>query len=269
MPLLMRITLVLCLSCTLVLDASAGKRLGGGKTLGTAPSHQQSAPSKPAAQSQTPAPTPAATNSSRWLGPLAGIAAGGLLAALFLGDAFQGIQVLDVLLLALLAFVLFRLLAARRQPLLAGGGLARETSAVQGFSSSGGLRPIIHAPAWFHQERFIAQGKAHFLALQQHWDANELGAIAEFFTPAMMSILTQERAQLGDAPQSTYIDALQVQLDGLEEHPHQTVATLTFSGLVKESRFATGTPFSESWRLERATGADHPWLVAGIRQNLA
>jgi predicted lipid-binding transport protein (Tim44 family) len=45
------------------------------------------------------------------------------------------------------------------------------------------------------------------------------------------------------------------------------VATLTFRGVAKTSRFDQGEPFSESWRMERATGDNQPWLVAGIRQN--
>jgi predicted lipid-binding transport protein (Tim44 family) len=45
------------------------------------------------------------------------------------------------------------------------------------------------------------------------------------------------------------------------------VATLTFSGVAKTSRFDQGEAFSESWRMEREQGENQPWLVAGIRQN--
>jgi predicted lipid-binding transport protein (Tim44 family) len=37
--------------------------------------------------------------------------------------------------------------------------------------------------------------------------------------------------------------------------------------VAKTSRFDQGEAFSESWRMERATGDNQPWLVAGIRQN--
>ncbi len=91
--------------------------------------------------------------------------------------------------------------------------------------------------------------------------------IAEFVTPQLLEFLKQERAGLGDGYQSTYIDDLDVQLDGVDDSADKTVATLTFAGVAKTSRFDQGEPFSESWRMERAQGENQPWLVAGIRQN--
>jgi predicted lipid-binding transport protein (Tim44 family) len=274
------IALALCLGLTLSLDASA-KRMGGGKSFGSAPTHQTrqaDAPSasQPAATSGAAATAgraaPAASGASRWLGPLAGIAAGGLLAAMFMGDGFEGIQLLDILLLGLIAFVIFRLFAARRQaqgqPAMA-GGMQRQMpqQPIFGGSAPAAARPAFNAPAWFDEQRFVSAGREHFLALQQHWDAGDMDKIAEFVTPQMLSFLKEERASLGDGYQSTYIDALEVQLDGIDELADKTVATLTFRGLAKTSRFDQGEPFSESWRMERVNGDDQPWLVAGIRQN--
>ena len=274
------IALALCLGLTLSLDASA-KRMGGGKTFGSAPTHQTrqaDAPSasQPAAASGAAATAgraaPAASGASRWLGPLAGIAAGGLLASMFMGDGFEGIQVLDILLLGLVAFVIYRLIASRRQaqgqPAMA-GGMQRQMpeASIFGGSSAAVARPVINAPAWFDEQRFIAAGREHFLSLQQHWDAGEMDKIAEFVTPQMLSFLSEERASLGDGFQSTYIDDLDAQLDGIDELADKTVATLTFRGVAKTSRFDQGEPFSESWRMERVNGENQPWLVAGIRQN--
>jgi predicted lipid-binding transport protein (Tim44 family) len=263
------LTLALCLSLSFSLHADAAKRLGGGLSSGKAPSHQtqQMKKQEPAATNSAGATAAASSGAARWLGPLAGIAAGGLLASMFMGDGFEGLQLFDILIFGLLAFVLFRLFARRSQPAMAGGAVhARETSAAPIFGSST-ARPAIKAPAWFDERRFIEQGREHFLALQQHWDANEMEKIAEFFTPQMSDFLRQERASLGDGFQSTYIDNLEVQLDGLDDLDDMTVATLTFSGQAKTSRFDQGEPFSESWRLERARGDNQPWLVAGIRQN--
>src|SRR5690606_20815603 len=123
--------MALCLSLTFALDAHA-KRLGGGKSFRSAPSHQtrQAAPQQrnDAAQPQAGRPQPAAARgASSWLGPLDGLAAGGLLASMFMGDGFEGIQFMDILIFGLIAFVIFRLLAARRrqqQPAMAGHGPA-------------------------------------------------------------------------------------------------------------------------------------------------
>lgn len=277
------IALALCLGLTLSLDASAGKRMGGGKSFGSAPTHQTRQADAPTSAAQPAAAgtaataaagraAPAASGASRWLGPLAGIAAGGLLAAMFMGDGFEGIQFLDILLLGLIAFVIFKLFAARRQaqgqPAMAGGmqrQMPQQAPIFGGASTSAAA--TINAPAWFDEQRFIEAGRTHFLALQQHWDAAEMDKIAEFVTPQMLSFLKEERASMGEGYQSTYIDDLSVQLDGIDELADKTVATLTFRGVAKTSRFDQGEPFSESWRMERRQGQNQPWLLAGIRQN--
>ncbi|MGK9049586.1 hypothetical protein KXR63_19695 [Stutzerimonas chloritidismutans] len=273
------IFMALCISLTFALDAHA-KRFGGGKSFGSAPSHQtrqapqqtQAAPNQ--AGRQTPA---AASGASRWLGPLAGLAAGGLLASMFMGDGFEGIQFMDILIFGLIAFLLFRFLAARRrqqQPAMAGHApMQRDmpqqpsTSIFGGSAAPAAAAPVINAPAWFNEQSFVAAAREHFLSLQQHWDANEMDKISEFVTPQLLGFLKQERAEIGDAYQSTYIDDLQIQLDGVDEDAEKTTATLTFTGTAKTSRFDQGEPFSESWRMERAQGENQPWLVAGIRQN--
>lgn len=274
------ITLALCLGLTLSLDASAAKRMGGGKSFGSAPTHQTRQADAPkanqpaAANNAAGAQRPAASGASRWLGPLAGIAAGGLLASMFMGDGFEGFQIFDFLILGLIAFVIFKLFAARRQqqgrPAVAGGmqrEMPQQQSPIFGSSAPAAAATTISAPAWFDEQRFIEAGRTHFLALQQHWDAAEMDKIAEFVTPQMLSFLKEERASMGEGYQSTYVDDLSVQLDGIDELADKTVATLTFRGVAKTSRFDQGEAFSESWRMERANGDDQPWLVAGIRQN--
>ncbi|TDF83304.1 Tim44 domain-containing protein [Pseudomonas sp. H9] len=278
------IALALCIGLTMSLDASAAKRMGGGKSSGAAPIHQtrQAAPATPAASPTAPGRAPAAASgASKWLGPLAGIAAGGLLASMFMGDGFDGMQIFDILIMALIAFLVFRFIAARRrkqQPQMAAAGHApyqREAHqpaaqpSIFGGSAApaAAAHPVINAPAWFNEQNFLAAARNHFQTLQQHWDANEMDKIAEFVTPQMLQFLKQERAELGDGFQSTYIDNLNVQLEGVDDRADKTIATLTFSGVSKNSRFDQGEVFSESWNMERAQGENQPWLVAGIRQN--
>lgn len=277
------IALALCLSLSFSLDASAAKRFGGGQSMGSAPSHQtrQASPSQQSATTPAqPGRAPGApSGASRWLGPLAGIAAGGLLASMFMGDGFEGFQLLDFLLIALVAFVIFRFISSRRrkqQPQVAMAGHPAYQREVQpdaapaspfGGASGSAARPAIQAPAWFNEQNFLGAAREHFLALQQHWDANEMDKIAEFVTPHMLQFLRQERTSLGEGYQSTYIDNLSVQLDGLDDRADKTIATLTFSGVSKDSRFDKGETFSESWNMERQPGENQPWLIAGIRQN--
>ena len=274
------IFMALCIGLTLSIDAHA-KRFGGGKSFGSAPSHQtrQAQPQQrnDAATQQAGRQQPAAAGgASRWLGPLAGLAAGGLLASMFMGGGFEGIQFMDILIFGLIAFVLFRFISARRrqqQPAVAGHApmqreMPQEPSIFGGSNTAAvATAPVINAPAWFNEQSFVGAAREHFLSLQQHWDANEMDKIAEFVTPQLLDFLKRERAEIGDAYQSTYIDDLQIQLDGVDDNAEKTTATLTFVGVSKNSRFDQGEPFSESWRMERAQGENQPWLVAGIRQN--
>ena len=278
------IALALCIGLTMSIDANA-KRFGGGKSAGAAPSHQtrQAAPAAAPAAAGAAGAAAKAGGASRWLGPLAGLAAGGLLASMFMGGGFQGMQFFDILIMAVIAFVIFRFIAARRrkqQPQMAPAGAPyqRETfeqpaqnnpqnNSMFGGSSAASAAPVINAPAWFNEERFIEAARNHFQSLQQHWDANEMDKISEFVTPQMLQFLKKERADLGDGFQSTYIDNLNVQLDGLDDRADKTIATLTFAGVSKTSRFDQGEVFSESWNMERPQGENQPWLVAGIRQN--
>lgn len=275
------ITLALLIGLSFSFDAEA-RRFGGGKSFGAAPKHRQAQPQqrqqqKQAQPQQNNAGKAAATSgAARWLGPLAGIAAGGLLASLLFGDAFEGLQIMDMLLMAGLAFLVFRLLARRRQqmqPMAAGVPMQRqmpESNLFGGFGNkpaNSAPQPVMQAPAWFNADSFLTAAREHFNQLQQHWDGNEMEQIAEYVTPEMLSFLQQERASLGDGYQSTYIDNLDVQLDGVEELTDYTVATLSFTGVSKTSRFDQGETFNESWRMERRHGDNQPWLIAGIRQN--
>src|SRR5690242_7942618 len=92
------------------LDADAARRLGGGKNLGmqrSAPSTpQKAAPAQQQPQQQA-APAPQPTGASKWLGPLAGLALGAGLAALFLNNGMGGLLAGMLVIGLILAVVFF------------------------------------------------------------------------------------------------------------------------------------------------------------------
>ena len=273
------IAFALFLGLTFSIDADA-RRFGGGKSFGGAMKHRQ-AQQQQRQQQQKPAEQPGKKGAVAGARPgiggmLMGLAAGGLLASLFMGGAFEGLQFMDILIFGLIGFVIFKLIASRRRqmPQAAGGpAMQREVhnnakpNIFGGASAAAAPQPVINAPVWFNEKSFLEAAEGHFNSLQQHWDANEMEQIADFVTPEMLTFLTNERKSLGDGMQSTYIDDLSVQLDGVDEENDITVATLTFHGVAKTSRFDQGESFSESWRMERQHGDDQPWVIAGIRQN--
>lgn len=265
-------------------DAEA-RRMGGGKSFGAAPMHKSQPAQRQQAQQQA-APrnqqqNPAATSgASRWLGPLAGIAAGGLLASMLFGDGFQGLQIFDILIFGLLAFVLFKLFSRRnapamqRQPHPAGGPAGHPQQAPQTWTPAGGAaapvaaaQPVtMDAPAWFDADSFLKGAEEHFFTLQRHWRDGDTAGMAEYLDPALLQQMIAARAE---APPSSngFVEELEVRLEGIEQREGRTIATVGFTGLDREFPQDEGERFDESWRLERADGENQPWVICGIRQN--
>lgn len=261
-------------------DAEA-RRMGGGKSFGSAPMHkskpaqrQQQQQAAPRNQQQNPA---ASSGASRWLGPLAGIAAGGLLASMLFGDGFQGLQLFDILIFGLIAFVLFKLFSRRnagamqRQPHPAGAPMeppAQQNWPTQTASATDPAEQAVtlRAPDWFDAQSFLKGAEEHFFTLQRHWRDGDTAGMADYLDPA---VLQQMLAARMDTPPSSngFVEQLEVRLEGIEQRDGRTIATVGFTGLDRDFPEDEGERFDESWRLERADGENQPWVICGIRQN--
>lgn len=269
-------------------DAAEAKRFGGGMSLGkqyrstprTPPRQtQQAVPNR----SQTAAAAAGRTNGmSRWLGPLAGLAAGGLLASLFFGDAFEGLQIMDIFLVAALAFGGLMLFKAMRRgrPATAESGVY-EGSADEGGGSAPGMMPPTlgdptrveptaddnEVPAWFEGLGFLAGAKDHFIRLQTAWDRADFRGIRDYTTPELFAELERERNHLGEQAQHTEVVTLDAELVGVRRDGDQVVASILFSGLIREEENATADPFHETWYVQHAWASNAgDWLIAGIQQ---
>jgi len=275
------------------------KRFGGGGNVGkqySVPAQQSQRPT----QTQSPAAAPAgqrapqAGGASRWLGPLAGLAAGGLLASLFFGDAFEGFQIMDFLLIVALVvggFLLFRLLRrGRAGPLPAGAGAhggpapaaaghAYQRQGVSGLGADrtadtrsglgGSPQPSVGTdqfPTWFDSAGFLAGSKTHFIRLQAAWDKADFRDIQEYTTPQMFAEIKQEREQLG-GDQYTEVVQLQSELISVQRDGDLAVASIQFSGLIREEENGVAEPFREIWHVQHPWAtAEGDWFISGIQQ---
>ncbi len=91
---------------------------------------------------------------SKWMGPIAGLAAGGLLAALFMGGAFDGIKFFDILLIigfAIAAFMLLRMFMRKKAEQMAGasanGAPMQYTGNARDYSATPAPAPAGAAPS--------------------------------------------------------------------------------------------------------------------------
>lgn len=303
------------------LDAEA-KRMGGGRSMGrqsqtiqreSAPPAQQPARStqpgtQPGAGAQAqraqtaPAAPAAAPARSRWLGPIAGLAAGLGIAALLshfgLGGAFAGAMA-NVIVVALLAMVgiwlVRKLLSLRRKPatLAASGGgapMSREAfdggydapasrtgvSATSGASAASaaamvGAADATHAafarPADFDEPAFLHHAKVNFVRLQAAWDAGDVADIRAFSTPQMFAELKLDLDARSGERNQTDVVQLNAELVDLAEDSFEYAASVRYSGLIREAPGAAAEPFAETWQLTKPKRGADGWLLAGIQQS--
>ena len=317
---LLTATLALLVAGLLALPEPAdAKRFGGGGSLGkqykTMPRQaqppQQAQRATPGQSQAAATPrSPQTSGASRWLGPLAGLAAGGLLASLLFGDAFEGFQAMDFLLIAALAigaFMLFRMLRRGRAapapfgagafgsavptgagPGTAGNAYARGQgpeldepggagTAGAGPQTGGIIPPAMGSmppeaagtdqfPPWFDDASFIDGAKTHFIRLQAAWDRADFRDIRDYTTPQLFAELQRERGRLGGT-QYTEVVRLQAELLTLQRDDDMAVASVRFSGLIREEEQGVAQELDEVWHVQHPWASpEGDWHIAGIQQ---
>src|SRR5262245_52630300 len=211
-------------------------------------------PAKPVAPA---AAAPAASGASRWLAPIAGIAAGlGLAALLSHFGLPEGVG--TFLLLALLAIgVVFaiRMLFARRQPRepLAYAGSPRAgttptfdkralpdwggTQRSEPVPGPGGVAPTSAGgksfPPGFDAAGFARHAKQQFIALQAAHDAGDRAALRDVLTPEMYAEI--ERDLEAGARPSTEVVNLDAEVLGVVTETDRHWASVRFTGKLRES----------------------------------
>jgi len=283
-------------------DDAQAKRLGSGRSLGT--QRQVTPPPAPAAPSASPsavAPAPAMqgrpaappATGSRWLGPLAGLAAGIGLAALFshLGLS-EGLG--TILLLVLLvggAFFLLRLILARRAgtpaPMqYAGSGAApgsfppmapvmrSSTPAATNLEPvfggaptpvAGPATPTGNYPPGFDPDPLAEQAKVQFRRLQAAYDSGDTTTLASVMRPEMFAEIAKEIGQRGRHT-PTEIDALDATVLEVVTEGDQHWASVHFTGQVREDGMVLPSRLDEIWNLAKPVDGSTGWLLAGIQQ---
>ena len=273
-----------------ITPVAEAKKFGGSKSFGksykTAPApKQQTQNTSTVGKDQT---TAAKSSSKKGLmgGILGGLLAGGLLAAFF-GGAFEGIQFMDILIIGLVAFLIFKLmrgvLAAkqgsmnqhRQQPAFGGSAPKFEQPNVHNFEQPQGAQggfgfgtqtDVPHNyPPGFDQAAFINGSREHYRTLQGAWNHNQLDTIEEYVSPSLFEDLKAERNKL-DGDQHTdvmYVDAEIVRAD---HDGSKAQLSLQFSGRYRDTADGIEEDITDIWHLERdLTTNNAPWLIVGIQ----
>lgn len=279
--------MVAIVGVTVTLSNAEAKRLGGGGSFGkSSPSYSRQATPQGPAQSATapkPAQPAAPAPASPWRGilggALLGLGLGALLSHFGLGGELASIigTALMIGLLAFAAIMLFRLMSRRnaaQQPRPAFAG-AMEKSAIPEVGShlGGAAAPVSWPsgsapaiPADFDSAGFLRHAKTNFLRMQAAWDKADAQDIREFTTPEMFAELKMQLTERGASPNHTDVVTLDAELVGVETVADEYLASVRFSGRVKEDEHAAAEPFNEIWVLSKPVSGQSGWLLAGIQQ---
>ena len=289
----------LCALCVAVVglggamhDAEAAKRMGGGKSFGSqrdsTTMQRDATPTSPTqnattAQRQAQPAAPAAAQPAKrsWMGPLAGLAAGIGLAALasHLGFGEEMASFMMIALLVMVALFVWRMFAARRnapqqQGMQYAGATAGPGTAPQRFeavapvaaSAPAAAASAGNIPADFDVEGFLRQAKLNFVRLQAANDKGDVEDIRQFTSPEVFAEIRMQLRERGGETQHIDIVQLDAALLDLVTENDQYIASVRFSGLLREEVTAAPAPFDEVWHLAKPVSGNRGWVIAGIQQ---
>lgn len=270
------------------------------KQADTSPPAQNATPNQAAKPAQAAPANAAAQTAAQpakrsWMGPIAGLAAGLGLAALAshlgFGDElanFMMIALLGVVAMVAIGWIMRRMRGAQPAgPQLAGAGapfpassgaqqaaassMAREAHGVfgggqaTGASAAGqGAAAVSVRPEGFDADGFTRIAKMIFIRLQAANDEANLDDLRKFTTPELFASLRLDLQERGQAAQQTDVMQLDAELVDTAQENGQWVASVRFSGLIREEVGQGAEPFNELWHLVKPLDGGREWAIAGI-----
>jgi predicted lipid-binding transport protein (Tim44 family) len=294
--------IALSLGMGVMSDADA-KRFGGGSSFGGRSSYsapyKRSAipPTRSASQQQSSAQNQAArqgmANRGGLMGMLGGLALGGLLGSLFFGGAFENFNFMDILVLGGIAFLLYKLFAARAgaaertaynrtaneyeesQPVQSNPvgfntdvlfDKDKKQSIGRNFQPDADYNDIVAVPEGFDQQAFLSGAKIAFATLQKAWDDRDLNEIRGLSTD---KVFAEIQAQIKASATENHTDILKLDAELLEvrEIGSELEAVVLFDAIMREDINAQTEQVREVWHFVKPKISVQPkWLLDGIQQ---
>lgn len=122
-------------------------------------------------------------------------------------------------------------------------------------------------PTDFDTQGFLRHAKTYFIRLQAAWDKADQQDIRSFTTPEMFAEIKMQIQERGATGNHTDVVTLDAELLGIETVADEYLASVRFTGMIRESEHATAEPFTEIWNLSKPVTGDTGWLLAGIQQS--
>ena len=124
-------------------------------------------------------------------------------------------------------------------------------------------------PSDFDTEGFLSAAKRNFVTLQAAWDRSDITTLRSMMTDSMLgeirTQLSEREAHRGDQPNHTDVVMIEAQLLGIEDLGDGYMASVEFSGMIREEPSAGPSPFREVWNMTKPKEGRSGLLVAGVQ----
>lgn len=124
-------------------------------------------------------------------------------------------------------------------------------------------------PAGFDSEGFLTSAKANFVSLQAAWDKSDIPALRVMMTDTMLkeiqTQLAEREAHTGGPANLTEVVMIEAHLLGIEDLGSDYMASVEFSGMIREEPSTGPSPFREVWNMVKSKNGSNGWLVAGVQ----
>lgn len=124
-------------------------------------------------------------------------------------------------------------------------------------------------PTGFDTEGFVAAAKRNFVTLQDAWDRSDIPTLRSMMTDEMLaeiqSQLAERESHATGQPNRTEVVMLEAQVLGIEDLGADYMASVEFSGMIREEPSSGPSPFREVWNMTKPKVGTTGWLVAGVQ----
>ena len=124
-------------------------------------------------------------------------------------------------------------------------------------------------PVGFDTQGFVTAAKQNFMLLQSAWDAADIPTLRTMMTDTMVEEIKVQLAErettASGQPNQTDVVMLEAKMLGIEELSIHYMASVEFSGLIREEPSSGPTPFREVWNMSKPKDGSMGWLVAGVQ----
>ncbi len=148
---------------------------------------------------------------------------------------------------------------------MAGAGSATGSMIGSGLSGSQSWG----IPAGFDTEGFLKSAKANFVSLQAAWDKSDIPALRVMMTDTMLkeiqAQLAEREVHTGGPVNLTEVVMIEAHLLGIEDLGSDYMASVEFSGMIREEPSSGPAPFREVWNMTKTKTGQSGWLVAGVQ----